>query len=376
MIYLDNAATTALSPAVRDTLAREADRFYNPSSLYRGGVETRAQLQRHREEILKALGMPDGDLLFCSGATEANNLALLGAAARFRRGHILASAAEHPSVAEPLRVLAQRGFDLQLIAPGPDMAGEFLRALRGDTVLVSCMAVNNETGDIFPAGDIAAAVRRRRPDVFLHCDAVQAFGKIPFRGAPFDAVSISGHKIHAPKGIGALAIRKNARITPQLHGGGQQGGLRPGTESTLLAACLAAAAREAAATQPLRYKKAALLRGRLIAGLQEQFPGGRCSINSAGDGSPFILNFSLPGLPSEVMLHMLEERGLLLSSGSACGRGQKSAVLLAYGFPPERVGSALRAGLSGDSTEAEIDALLAALGKIHALNIQKANPHA
>lgn len=370
MTYLDNSATTAVSPAVAQKAAEVMTGvFGNPSSLHTLGFAAEQELTAARASVAALLGCPPEQVYFTAGGTEANNLALFGAAkARGRRGrHIVTTAMEHPSVARVIDALEADGFSVTRLFPdasGTVTAVQVLAACRPDTVLVSMMCVNNETGARFPIEAVAPAVHKRSPDALVHCDAVQAVGKIPVKAAAWgvDLLTASAHKLHAPKGVGALYIAKGVRIPPRTLGGEQERGMRAGTESVPLIAAFGQAAREVApfAEQQALYTR---LRERLLAGLSA-FEQVRLHLPEGG--VPYIVNFSLPGLRSETLVHFLAQEGVYVSSGSACSKGHKSPVLAALSLPDSEIDSALRVSFCKHNTEQDIDRLLAALHKADA----------
>lgn len=364
--YLDNSATTRVCQAACDAAMQAMRTDYgNPSSLHGMGLAAEKQMTAARVGLAGLLGCGAGELYFTSGATESNNLAVLGLAGAYPRAGrtIVTTAVEHPSVLEPAARLEQQGYTVKRLLPGADggIAPEaFAAAVDADTLLVSFMLVNNEVGTLFAAEQICRAVKQKSPNTFIHIDAVQGFCKVPFRltAVKADTVSISGHKIYAPKGVGGLFVRKGVRLKPLQVGGGQEKGLRSGTESVPLIAAFGAAAAETArsmAANTAHYMELnAYLRARLGA-----LPG--AVINSRPEAVPYILNFSVPGIRSEIMLHHLERSGVYVSSGSACAKGAGSHVLAALGLPREQSDSALRVSFSPDTTTAELDALLTGL---------------
>ena len=244
MVYLDNSATTPVSPAVAQVIRERLEIFGNPSSLYDVGVTAHRYFEEDKQTILKALGAAEGELLITSCGTEGDNTAIFGAArAMQRRGHtVITTTVEHPAVARAMDPLEKDGWNVIRISPrdGTIRADDVVDAVTDDTVLISIMKVNNETGAVFPVEEIARRAKKKNPKVLVHCDHVQGFMKCPLRvGDAIDLVTVSGHKLHAPKGVGALYIRKGTRILPLLYGGGQQKNMRPGTENTLLAAAFA-----------------------------------------------------------------------------------------------------------------------------------------
>lgn len=364
MHYLDNSATTPLCPEAKAAMQAALDDFGNPSSLYSLGAQALSRLDECRSAVAAAIGCKPKEVVFTSGGTESNNTALLGAArAKRREGrHIVSSAIEHPSVLNTLARLEQDGFEVTYLKPdasGRLSAEAVAAACRRDTVLVSLMAVNNETGARLPIAAVKPALRAVGSTALVHCDGVQAFGKLSLRPEEIgaDLISVSAHKIHGPKGIGALCLAGGVRIPPLLTGGGQEGGLRSGTESTVLIRGFAAAARA------LPDRKTALaavqaLRDDAVARLTA-LPG--VTLNSPADALPYLFNLSVEGLRSETLLHFLESRDIFVSSGSACARGKVSHVLAAQGLSRSRADSALRISLSRFTAPEDIDALVAAL---------------
>ena len=314
--------------------------------------------------IASRLGASPGELVFTSGGTEANNLALFGAAeAGKRRGNrIVTTAVEHDSVLKPLKELEKQGFELVFLKPEPSggLSEEQLQnAIDEKTILVSVMLVNNETGAIFPVQAAAKAIQRKKAPALLHTDCVQAFGKLDFTPKKLgaDLITVSAHKLHGPKGAGALYVRNGVRILPRALGGGQEKGLRSGTESVPLLCAFGEAVRllpKAAETLPQVEKLNHLLREKLsvLPEVELHFPP---------EGLPYVLNFSAGAVRAETMLHFLSQRGIFVSSGSACGKAKPSHVLTAMGLPKERIASSLRVSFSRFSTEEDVEALISAL---------------
>lgn len=365
MIYLDNSATTAVCRAAAEkAVSLMTTCFGNPSSLHTLGFRAEQEMTAARRTVAEWLGISPSTLIFTSGGTEANNLALFGGAtARQRSGrHIVTTAVEHASILAACAELEKQGFEVTRIQPGRDgtiQPQQVLDACRPDTVLVSIMLVNNETGARFAMEDMVPGVRRISPQALVHCDAVQAAGKLPvnFERMSVDMASVSGHKIHAPKGVGALYIRKGVRILPRSFGGGQEKGLRCGTEAMPAIAAMGAAvtAMPAPSEQQRLYSR---LRDRLIDGLSDRpdvvfhLPDG---------GVPYLINLSVPGIRSETMLHFLAEREIYVSSGSACSKGKRSPVLTAMGLSDREIDSALRISFSYENTEEDVDGFVEAL---------------
>jgi len=365
--YLDNSATTPVLPeAAQKAFRMMTGEFGNPSSLHSRGFHAKQELEAARAVIAAKLGTKPEEITFTSGGTEGNNLAIFGGAeAAKRRGNrIVTTAAEHDSVLNPMRELEKQGFEVIYLKPdaeGKISEAQIAEAVNEKTILVSLMLVNNETGAVFPVQAAQRAVRRAKAPALIHVDAVQAFGKLDFTpqrlGA--DLLTVSAHKIHGPKGAGALYVRKGVRILPRVFGGGQEKGMRPGTESVPLLCAFGEAVRQlpkAAETLPRIEALNAILRERLAA-----LPG--AEINSPSDGLPYILNFSAGAVRAETMLHFLSERGIYVSSGSACGKAKPSHVLEAMGLPKERVASSIRVSFSRFSTEEDVEALATALGE-------------
>lgn len=364
-IYLDHSATTAVLPEAAARAAYMMTECYgNPSSLHTLGLRAEQELQSARTAVAAVVGAPPEALYFTSGGTEANNLAILGgAAAKQRRGrHIVTSQIEHPSVLAACKRLEEQGFEVTYVAPAADGHLEpdtVLEACRADTVLISLMTVNNETGARLELDTLLPQLRRRSPEALLHTDAVQAAGKLPLSVSrlPVDLLSFSGHKLRAPKGVGALYVRKGVRLVPPAAlGGGQERGLRSGTEALPAIAAFGEAARHLPAPKEFLAHTE-----RLRTHLQEAAaPLGAVFHRPAG-GVPYIVNFSLPGMRSETLLHFLAARGIYVSAGSACAKGHRSHVLSAMKLPDAEITSALRVSFGFENTAAEIDALCEAL---------------
>ena len=365
MIYLDNAATTRVCPeAARAAMAVMTEEFGNPSSRYAHGAAAAERLRADRAMVAAAVGCLPEELTFTSCGTEGDNWAIRAAVEYGKRKgrHIITTAIEHAAVLEPIRALANEGCEVTYLRP--DRQGhidpkDLAAALRPDTVLVSMMLVNNELGTLLPVAEAAQAIRDAGSPALLHCDAVQAFLKVPFTPAELgvDLLTLSGHKIRAPKGIGVQYIRRGLNLRPLLTGGGQEGGLRPGTEPTAQAAALAAACAAWQEDYPARIqgiKEYALESLSAVPGLE---------IISRGD-APHICAVSLPGYPSEMLVRELSDRGVYVSSGSACHRGKPSHVFAALGLPKRTLMGVLRVSFSPESTRADVDALAGGLTEI------------
>ena len=361
--YLDNAATTMVNPEVIETITKAmAEHWANPSSLYTPGAHSELALNKARADVARTLGATAGEVYFTGCGSEGNNLAILGAARTRKWGkRIVCTGFEHPSVALPMQRLAQEGYDVQFVAPEADghlNVDEMLELVDKNTILVAAMQVNNETGTAVDVARLAAGVKARNDRTAVHVDGVQAWMRVPVRLANIDSYSVSGHKIHAPKGIGALYLRKGYHIEPPYLGGGQEKGMRPGTENLPYAIGMAKAATLLSRTLPQRHKTLVELNTRLREGLK-QFP--EVTLNSPEDAVPEVLNFSLNVIRSETMLHHLETMGVYVSSGSACSKGAASHTLTAMGLEPRRIDTAIRASFCADNTPEDVDALLEGL---------------
>ena len=360
-IYLDNSATTKPCKEAIDKMMFVLENVYgNPSSLHKVGFEAEKEITYARKTIAKLLGADTDEIIFTSGGTEANNTAVFGAAlARQKTGsRIVTTAVEHSSVYESCQELSRRGFDVVFLEPqsGGNISEEQLsEAIDRNTVLVSVMMVNNETGVKLPVDKIAKIIKKNNAPALFHCDAVQAFGKIPVRPSKIgaDLLTVSSHKIHGPKGVGALYIKKGTYIKPLLYGGEQQRKIRPGTEAVPLI-CGFGAAAENIGSMSENMEKIKELHNYAV----ETLTGiDGVEINSPGDCLPYILNISAVGVRSETMLHFLESREIYISSGSACAKGKKSHVLTSMGLDAARIDSALRISFSKNSQKSDIDIL-------------------
>jgi cysteine desulfurase len=369
-IYLDNNATTPLAPEVRDAMEPFLCGCYgNPSSVHRKGREAAEALDGAREAIRAALGGEPWEIVFTSGGTEANNLAVQGvhrARGVGSRRHFVATTVEHASVLEALKRLEELGCDVTLVAvdgAGRVRPDDLWAALRPDTVLLSLIHVNNELGTVNPVEAIAAEAKRRFPRLLIHVDGVQALGKVELRLEGVDLFAASGHKVHGPKGIGFLAVRAGTAVAPILCGGGHEGGLRSGTQNVAGAVGLGRAAELAEAEREPALGRLTALRARFRACLADELQG---RINSPADGVPHTTNVSFPGIPGEVMLRALEERDVFVSTASACTNRKRgrSHVLRALGAAPDITESAIRVSFSRYTTADEVEGALAALAAV------------
>ena len=357
MIYLDNAATTKPSRAAVDAMLKSVTDFGNPSSLHGAGLSAEKLIIAAKDNIAKALGVNSKNIYFTSGGTEANNLDVLGTAdALKRRGNrVITSKIEHPSVLESFKKLEHDGYDVCYIDVNSEGILELEQLsdmLTEDTILVSVMHVNNETGVIQPIECIAQLVREKSPNCVIHCDCVQSFGKIPVKPDTMgvDMVSISAHKIHGLKGTGAL-YTKNPKITPMIYGGEQQNEIRPGTENVGGILAFSAAVSECSLDVELMRQKRRLMRDLLFEKLDDVQINGSCEYNSGS-----VLNVSFIGIKAEILLHSLERHEIYVSTGSACSshKPQPSHVLLAMGVSKNAVDGAIRISFSQKITEEEI----------------------
>lgn len=364
-VYLDNSATTCVCREAADKAYEMMTLCYgNPSSLHTMGFQAEQEMTAARRAIGSLLGCPEECLFFTSGGTEANNLAVFGSAAAHAHAgrHVVTTAVEHSSVTAACDALEKQGYTITRLRPDADgtlSAQAIVDACREDTVLVAVMAVNNETGARFPLEQAAEEIRRRSPHAHIHCDAVQAAGKIPIHVGRWgiDSLSASAHKLHGPKGCGVLYLRKGARVLPRQMGGKQERGLRGGTEAVPLIAAFGAAVQ----MLPSIPQQLALYDG-LRQRLLDHFSADpRVVWHLPTGGVPYIIHLSVPGYRSETMLHFLAEKGIYVSSGSACAKGAKSPVLEAMGLPKEEIDSALRVSLCRDTKPADIDAFAEAL---------------
>lgn len=365
VVYLDNSATTQVCRAAADkAYDMMINEFGNPSSLHTLGFRAEQEVTAARRAIARLLGADEECLYFTSGGTEANNLAILGSVAAHPRDgkHIVTTAVEHSSVSEAVDRLENQGYTVTRIMPQTDgtiAVSDIVDACREDTVLVAVMLVNNETGARFPIDRAVAAIRRRAPRAHIHCDAVQAAGKLPIAATRWgiDSLSASAHKLHGPKGCGVLYLRRGARVIPLHIGGLQERGVRGGTEASPLIAAFGAAVDclPPYAQQMAHYDD---LRRRLLDGLAT-LPNVR--LHLPAQGVPYVVHFSLPPYRSETLLHFLAERDIYVSSGSACAKGAKSPVLTAMGLPAVEIDSAVRVSFCYDNTPQDVDALISAL---------------
>ncbi len=366
MIYLDNSATTKPCPqAVAAMTQSLTDNWGNPSALYGFGIDAAHRLHQARIQVAAALGAEPERVFFTSGGTEADNWAVCAAAQRMgKRGrHIVTTAIEHHAILNPIKALEAQGFQVTYLTPdsqGRIGTDSLKAALRKDTVLVSVMMVNNEVGSVMPIQQMAKLTHKLCPDAIFHTDAVQGFLKIPFSAKTLgaDLISVSSHKVHGPKGAGALYISPRLKsFPPLLLGGGQEQGFRSGTEGTPAIFGFAAACAAVAATFRSDASREKEMLDTLAARLSA-LPG--VLVNGAHD-APHILSVSIPGVPSQNTINLLQDDGICVSAGSACAKGHRSHVLEAMGLRPEVIDASFRISLCRNTTQEELDALYAAI---------------
>lgn len=361
--YLDNAATTAVWPEVAEVAAKAmVEDFYNPSARYPDAAKTAKTLSDHRATVAKALGCKANEVIFTSCGTESDNWAIRSAVElNHRKGkHIITTAIEHSAVLNVMKDLEQQGYEVTYLptnAQGTIDLDAFTNALREDTILVSMMLVNNELGTVLPVQQVAQIIKASNSPALLHCDAVQGFLKIPatVKELGVDLMAISGHKVHAPKGIGALYIRSGLKLKPFILGGGQESGLRSGTEPTAQIAALAKACElgYARRDQDIAHMKG--LKEYTLRRIQEEVP--QVVPVVLGD-APHVLALTMVGYKSEVLVRVLGDAGICVSAGSACHRGTPSHVYAALGLDKAHREGAFRVSFCGDSTKEEVDALI------------------
>ncbi len=354
--YLDNAATTKPSTEAINAFVEACESNYgNPSSTHTKGRTAKAKLEECRKDIANSLGAKPEEIVFTSCGSESDNFAvIMGTKSKKRQGkHIISSLVEHDAVRKSLDLLENEGFEITRLKPdntGAVTVDSVLDALRDDTVLISLMAVNNETGAVTDITGISKAVKLKNPNVLLHCDAVQGFKKIPINVKTFgaDMISISGHKIHAVKGVGALYIKAKTKINPLIVGGEQERGLRAGTEALPQISAFAAACKQDGEIEKIKE-----LKSYAIKTLTDKIP----ELTYLKTEAPHILNISMPGWRSEVLMNFLETKEIYVSKSSACKQGKRSHVLEAIGTNNATIDGAIRIGLSRYNTKEDIDAL-------------------
>lgn len=360
MIYFDNAATTRVCPEAAQAALRAMTELYgNPSSGHSTGRAAKEELKNARAQIAKDIGASrPSEIIFTSCGSESDNWALISGAEKNRRAgrHIISSLVEHDAVLKTLDKLEHDGWEVTRLSPEPDgsiSVEKVAQALRPDTALVSLMMVNNETGAVTDIAGVAKAIKAAKCLALLHTDAVQGYMKVPFSAKSLgaDMISVSGHKIHAPKGIGALYVRDGLNLAPMILGGGQEDGRRSGTEPMPQICAFAAASAVAKAAMPEAAARMARIRQHIIDRVTDEIPESAI----IGGGAGHILCLALPGYRSEVLLNYLDSRGICISRGSACKRGRRSHVLTAMNLSPRVIDGAIRISFSRESTLDEAD---------------------
>ena len=366
-VYFDNSATTRCYDSVKDIVIRTmTEDFGNPSAMHLKGVEAEKYVKDSATRLARILKVQEKEILFTSGGTESDNLALIGAAMANKRSgnHIITTAVEHPAVSQPALFLQEQGFEVTYLpvdSRGVVKLDALEAVLRPDTILVSVMYVNNEVGAVMPVEEIGRRIREKSPKALFHVDAIQAFGK--YRIYPkkmgIDLLSVSSHKIHGPKGVGFLYINEKAKIQPQILGGGQQSGMRSGTDNVPGIAGLGVAAEEIYRNLDANVEKMYCLKEHIAKGLTK-IPDIRINGMELREGAPQILSISVMGVRSEVLLHSLEERGIFISAGSACSSHKRkpSSTLAAMGMPKDQIESTVRLSFSEENTVEEADYFL------------------
>lgn len=375
--YLDNSATTRCSDRACQLMVDLLTKDYgNPSSLHMKGIEAERFVETAKKKIAKTLRVSEKEIIFTSGGTESNNLAIIGAAMANRRAgnHIITTSIEHASVENPMKFLKEQGFEITYLSVdenGIISLEELEEAVTEQTILVSMMQVNNEIGAIEPVAEAAELIKKKNPDTLIHVDAIQSYGKMYIypKKLGIDMLSVSGHKIHGPKGSGFLWVKEKTKLKPLILGGGQQKGMRSGTENVPAIAGLGEAAEEI--YENLDEKRAHLygLKQRFIDGI-EKLEGTHVNGKTGEDSAPHIVSVSFEGIRSEVLLHSLEDRGIYVSSGSACssnnyaGKQKGSKTLRNIHLKENLLDSTLRFSFSVHTTEEEIDYALEVLGEL------------
>ena len=371
--YFDNSATTRCYPEVAEIVVKTmTEDFGNPSAMHLKGVEAEKYVREAAQILAKILKVNEKEIIFTSGGTESNNLALFGGADANKRSgnHIITTSVEHAAVGQPAERLEQMGYEVTIVPVdhrGVVQLEALEKALRPDTILVSTMYVNNEVGAVMPVEEIAKLVHEKSPKALYHLDAIQAFGKYRIypKKAGIDMLSVSSHKIHGPKGVGFLYINEKARIQPQILGGGQQAGMRSGTDNVPGIAGLGVAAKMVYTDFDKKIEHMYQLKERLAEGFLK-LPDVRLNGMEIREGAPQILSASFLGVRSEVLLHTLEEKGIYVSAGSACSSHKRKAAgtLSAMGMEAAQRESTLRFSFSEENTFEEVDYALEVIGQV------------
>lgn len=371
--YFDNSATTRCYPEVAEIVVKTmTEDFGNPSAMHLKGVEAEKYVREAAQTLAKILKVNEKEIIFTSGGTESNNLALFGGADANKRSgnHIITTSVEHAAVGQPAERLEQMGYEVTIVPVdhrGVVQLEALEKALRPDTILVSTMYVNNEVGAVMPVEEIAKLVHEKSPKALYHVDAIQAFGKYRIypKKAGIDMLSVSSHKIHGPKGVGFLYINEKARIQPQILGGGQQAGMRSGTDNVPGIAGLGVAAKMVYTDFDKKIEHMYQLKERLAEGFLK-LPDVRLNGMEIREGAPQILSASFLGVRSEVLLHTLEEKGIYVSAGSACSSHKRKAAgtLSAMGMEAAQRESTLRFSFSEENTFEEVNYALEVIGQV------------
>ena len=376
-IYLDNSATTKISKrALEKYIEISEGCFGNPSSLHKAGHDAELILKAARAELLSAVGQRDGSVIFTASGSEANNLAIIGRALskkRYRGARIITTDSEHASINEPLKYLSELGFEIVKISTrgGKIDLSELEGAMNERVILVSVMLVNNETGALYDTAEVGRIMREKAPEAILHVDATQGFLKLPFtkKSIGADLITVSSHKIHGPKGIGALIVDKQVTvsrgISPIIFGGGQEMGLRSGTENVPAIAAFAEAVKEGRANLNERFEHISALRDKLVSIIAQEPALSQISPTLPEKHAPHILNITVPAIKSETLLHYLSSEGIFVSSGSACSSNSHalSSALIAYGRSEKEADSSIRISFSHENCEDDVRALTDALAR-------------
>lgn len=372
-VYLDNSATTKCLPEVAALMTHiMCEDYGNPSSLHKKGVESEKYVRHAKEVIAKCLKVQEKEILFTSGGTESDNIALIGGAyANYRAGrHIITTRIEHPAVLQTCAYLEEQGFEVTYLpvnAKGVISLADLEKAMTRNTILVSIMHTNNEVGAVQPVEQAGELIKRMNPNTLFHVDAVQGFGKFKIypKRMNIDLLSVSAHKIHGPKGVGFLYINEKAKVRPIIYGGGQQKGMRSGTENVPGIAGMARAVEEIFVDFDAKMNYLYGLKERFIKGVYT-IDGIRINGPEGRDGAPHVVSVSIQGVRSEVMLHALGDKGIYVSAGSACSSNKPSvsATLKAIGVEKQFLDATLRFSFSLYTTEAEIDYTVKCLGEL------------
>lgn len=364
-IYFDNSATTKPCQQATEIACKAINEYWgNPSSLHHLGSDASRQLRKARKSVSKLMGVQEDSFFFTSSGTTANNTAIFGVYEKLKRrgNRIVTTSIEHPSVAEPIKRLEDTGVEVIRLSPdehGKVKEEDIYEAINDKTILVSCMAVNNEVGSLLPVNTIRSAVKRAGAPAIIHSDCIQALSKIPVSPKTIDAdiITVSGHKIHALKGVGGIYLKDKSIIKPYILGGGQEAGIHSGTEATPAIFSFGAAA-DACGDVMKNYNYVKSLKDKFLNGIEGL---SNVTVNSPEDAIPYIVNISILGLPSQPTVNFMSDKDICISAGSACKMGHRSPVLTAMGLDPQVIDSAVRISFSRYNTEEEVEALVEAV---------------